>query len=92
MRPAKRDYQRTSSSVQALNDIVNHSNVLSSRLSPQSTSNLSGPLSRNEHRLSMLDLGFGKLESYTKLEKLGEGKIQKYIFFMLSNNEYFFTN
>ncbi|CAF1013173.1 unnamed protein product, partial [Didymodactylos carnosus] len=32
-----------------------------------------GQLSRNEQRLSMLDLGYGKIESYQKLEKLGEG-------------------
>jgi hypothetical protein len=34
---------------------------------------MNGQLSRNEQRLSMLDLGFGKIESYVKLEKLGEG-------------------
>jgi hypothetical protein len=63
-------YQTTSSSVYALNDALNQSNVSLSRLSPS----VGGALSRNEHRLSMLDLGFGKIESYTKLEKLGEGK------------------
>ena len=67
-------YQTTSSSVYALNDALNQSNISLSRLSPKNTSNVGGPLSRNEHRLSMLDLGFGKIESYTKLEKLGEGK------------------
>jgi hypothetical protein len=39
----------------------------------QSQSTTGGHLSRNEQRLSMLDLGYGKIESYTKLEKLGEG-------------------
>ncbi|CAF2793866.1 unnamed protein product [Rotaria sp. Silwood2] len=67
-------YQTTSSSVQALNDVLNQSNISSSsRFSPQFASSTGGPLSRNEHRLSMLDLGFGKIESYVKLEKLGEG-------------------
>ncbi|CAF0824742.1 unnamed protein product [Rotaria sp. Silwood1] len=66
-------YQTTSSSIQTLNDVLNQSNISSSRLSPQFTSSIGGPLSRNEHRLSMLDLGFGKIESYVKLEKLGEG-------------------
>ncbi|CAF3523228.1 unnamed protein product [Rotaria sordida] len=67
-------YQTTSSSIHTLNDVLNQSNISSSsRLSPQFTLNTGGPLSRNEHRLSMLDLGFGKIESYVKLEKLGEG-------------------
>jgi hypothetical protein len=70
-------YQTTSSSVHALNDVLNQSNVSLSRLSPQFTSSSGGPLSRNEHRQSMLDLGFGKIESYVKLEKLGEGKNNK---------------
>jgi hypothetical protein len=61
-------YQTTSSSVQGLNDVLHQSNGSLSHLSSQN-----GPLSRNEHRQSMLDLGYGKIESYTKLEKLGEG-------------------
>lgn len=32
-----------------------------------------GRLSRKQRRASMTELGFGKLESYSKLEKLGEG-------------------
>ena len=67
-------YKKTSLSVQGLNDILNEPSVSWSRLSPKCLSGSGGPLSRNEHRLSMLDLGFGKIESYTKLEKLGEGK------------------
>ncbi|CAF1062210.1 unnamed protein product [Adineta steineri] len=62
-------YQPGSASIQGINDVLNQSNISLSRLSPHST----GPLSRNEHRRSMLDLGFGKIESYVKLEKLGEG-------------------
>jgi hypothetical protein len=31
------------------------------------------PLSRNSRRASMSELGYGKIESYNKLEKLGEG-------------------
>jgi hypothetical protein len=80
-------YQTGSSSVQGLNDVLNQSNVSLSRLSPQFTLSTGGVLSRNEHRRSMLDLGFGKIESYVKLEKLGEGKNNEninyvYIFFV----------
>lgn len=32
-----------------------------------------GPVSRRFHHVSMSGIGFGKLESYTKLDKLGEG-------------------
>ncbi|CAF3527658.1 unnamed protein product [Rotaria socialis] len=66
-------YQTTSASVQALDEALNQSNISSSHLSPYFSSSSGGQLSRNEHRLSMLDLGFGKIESYVKLEKLGEG-------------------
>jgi hypothetical protein len=66
-------YQTTSSSVQTFNDVFNQSTASLSRLSPQFSSNTNGHLSRSEHRQSMLDLGFGKIESYVKLEKLGEG-------------------
>jgi len=66
-------YQTTSSSIQTLNDGFNHTNGSLSCLSPQFTTSSVGPLSRTEHRQSMLDLGFGKIESYVKLEKLGEG-------------------
>ena len=62
-------YQTNPSSVQAFSDVLNQSNISLSRLSPHSN----GPASRNEHRRSMLDLGFGKIESYSRLEKLGEG-------------------
>ncbi|CAF1675309.1 unnamed protein product [Adineta ricciae] len=62
-------YQTNSSSVQAFGDVLNQSNISLARLSPHSA----GPASRNEHRRSMLDLGFGKIESYSRLEKLGEG-------------------
>jgi hypothetical protein len=54
-------YQTTSSSI---HDVFNQSTGSLTHLSP---------LSRNEHRQSMLELGFGKIESYVKLEKLGEG-------------------
>jgi hypothetical protein len=57
-------YQTTSSSIHTLNDAFNQSMGSLTHLSP---------LTRNEHRQSMLELGFGKLESYVKLEKLGEG-------------------
>jgi hypothetical protein len=63
-------YQTSSLSSQTLNTPLNRSNASLSHLSPHS----GGQLSRNEHRLSMLDLGYGKIESYTRLEKLGEGK------------------
>lgn len=77
-------YQATSASVQALNDPLNQSIASSSlQLSPHFSTNTGGPLSRNEHRQSMLDLGFGKIESYVKLDKLGEGiykKIQNFLY------------
>ncbi|CAF1452419.1 unnamed protein product [Adineta steineri] len=67
-------YQTNSLSTQALNNILHQSNSSLLRLSPsQLNTSINGQLSRNEQRLSMLDLGFGKIESYVKLEKLGEG-------------------
>lgn len=67
-------YQTNSLSTQTLNNVLHQSNTSLLRLSPsQLNTSLSGQLSRNEQRLSMLDLGFGKIESYVKLEKLGEG-------------------
>ena len=69
-------YHTNSLSTQTLNNILHQSNSSLLRLSPsQLNTSLNGQLSRNEQRLSMLDLGFGKIESYVKLEKLGEGKI-----------------
>lgn len=68
-------YQTNSLSTQTLNNILHQSNSSLLRLSPsQFNTSMNGQLSRNEQRLSMLDLGFGKIESYVKLEKLGEGK------------------
>jgi hypothetical protein len=68
-------YQTNSLSTQTLNNILHQSNSSLLRLSPsQLNTSMNGQLSRNEQRLSMLDLGFGKIESYVKLEKLGEGK------------------
>ena len=67
-------YQNNSFSSYALDRSLNHSNGSLTRLSPQINLNSSGYVSRKEQRLSMLDLGYGKIESYTKLEKLGEGK------------------
>ena len=68
-------YQTNSLSTQTLNNILHQSNSSLLRLSPsQFNTSVNGQLSRNEQRLSMLDLGFGKIESYVKLEKLGEGK------------------
>lgn len=67
--PRSSNYLSTSSSVNTLNDTFNLSNGSTSVLNLTTT----GQLSRSEHRRSMLDLGFGKLESYVKLEKLGEG-------------------
>jgi hypothetical protein len=67
-------YQTNSLSTQTLNHILHQSNSSLLRLSPsQLNTSMNGQLSRNEQRLSMLDLGFGKIESYVKLEKLGEG-------------------
>lgn len=67
-------YQTNSLSTQTLNHVLNQSNSSLLRLSPsQFNTSMNGQLSRNEQRLSMLDLGFGKIESYVKLEKLGEG-------------------
>ena len=66
-------YQMTSASIHTLHDTYNHSTGSLTHLSPQFSSNTAGNLSRNEHRQSMLELGFGKIESYVKLEKLGEG-------------------
>lgn len=34
---------------------------------------LDGPLTRRSRRASLSEIGFGKIESYTKLDKLGEG-------------------
>lgn len=65
-------YQTTSSSVQTLN-VFNQSSGSLSCLSPQFSTSSNLPLSRSEHRQSMLELGYGKIESYVKLEKLGEG-------------------
>ena len=39
------------------------------------------PLNRNSRRASMSELGYGKIESYNKLDKLGEVKLKKNIFF-----------
>ncbi|CAF1609675.1 unnamed protein product [Adineta ricciae] len=67
-------YQTNSLSTQTLNNVLHQSNSSLLRLSPsQLNTSINGQLSRNEQRLSMLDLGFGKIESYVKLEKLGEG-------------------
>ncbi|UJR35762.1 hypothetical protein I4U23_028510 [Adineta vaga] len=67
-------YQTSSLSTQTLNNVLHQSNSSLLRLSPsQLNTSINGQLSRNEQRLSMLDLGFGKIESYVKLEKLGEG-------------------
>lgn len=68
-------YQTNSLSTQTLNNVLNQSNSSLVHRSPsQLNTSTNGQLSRNEQRLSMLDLGFGKIESYVKLEKLGEGK------------------
>ena len=74
--PQRSSYYHTNSlSTQTLNNILHQSNSSLLRLSPsQLNTSINGQLSRNEQRLSMLDLGFGKIESYVKLEKLGEGK------------------
>ncbi|XP_014679768.1 PREDICTED: cyclin-dependent kinase 16-like, partial [Priapulus caudatus] len=37
------------------------------------TPTLDGPLSRRVRRASLHEIGFGKLDTYTKLDKLGEG-------------------
>ena len=68
-------YQTNSLSTQTLNRVLHQSNSSLLRLSPsQLNTSTNGQLSRNEQRLSMLDLGFGRIESYIKLEKLGEGE------------------
>ena len=69
-------YQLKSFSTRALDRSVAESNTSLSRLSPYSNSSSATHQSRNEQRLSMLFRGYGKIESYTKLEKLGEGKIE----------------
>lgn len=61
------NYRVNSRSTQALDRSFNQSIPSLNALS-------NGHLSRLEYRRSMLDLGWGKLESYVKLEKLGEGK------------------
>ncbi|CAF0758326.1 unnamed protein product [Didymodactylos carnosus] len=67
-------YQTNSLSSQTLNSVINQSSSSLLRLSsPTSSVITGGQQSRNEQRLSMLDLGYGKIESYQKLEKLGEG-------------------
>ncbi|ESN92056.1 hypothetical protein HELRODRAFT_89986, partial [Helobdella robusta] len=46
-----------------------NNNYLRQNFSPLSD----GPINRRLHRESMHEIGFGKIESYTKLDKLGEG-------------------
>ncbi|XP_062522213.1 cyclin-dependent kinase 18-like [Corticium candelabrum] len=41
--------------------------------SPTSPFNLAFPMSRRGRRASLTDIGFGKVETYEKMEKLGEG-------------------
>lgn len=65
-------YHNHSFSSQTLDRSLNQSHGSLTHLNSSNTP-LAPTLSRNEHRLSMLDLGYGKLETYTKLEKLGEG-------------------
>lgn len=84
-------YQTSSLSTQALNQVLHQSNSSLLRLSPSTLNTSSiGQLSRNEQRLSMLDLGFGKIESYIKLEKLGEGKTNV-LLFSFDQNLFFFS-
>ena len=66
---SSRPFPSNSLSVQALDRSLN-----------QSSSSLFAHLSRTEQRRSMLDLGWGKIESYIKLEKLGEGFSFSFIF------------
>ncbi|XP_068026594.1 LOW QUALITY PROTEIN: cyclin-dependent kinase 16 [Melanerpes formicivorus] len=40
---------------------------------PEASLGLPGPLSRRLRRVSLSEIGFGKLETYIKLDKLGEG-------------------
>jgi hypothetical protein len=49
--------------------------------STMSTIMMLKPLNRNSRRASMSELGYGKIESYNKLEKLGEVRTVSYIFF-----------
>jgi hypothetical protein len=56
----------------SINPVPNCNNKKSSSLST-SISCFMKPLNRNSRRASMSELGYGKIESYKRLEKLGEG-------------------
>ena len=69
-------YKPTWFSMHALDRPLDKSNTSPSNLSPYNNAGSATHQSRNEQRLSMLCRGYGKIESYTKLEKLGEGKTE----------------
>ena len=64
-------------SYQSLSSVNAYSNDVGALATTKSTNKLnnfliSKPLNRNSRRASMSELGYGKIESYNKLEKLGE--------------------
>ncbi|XP_077541854.1 cyclin-dependent kinase 16-like isoform X5 [Haemaphysalis longicornis] len=73
MRPKTNNNRRTSQS-----DISKRLSLPADLRLPESFLNkqqqvLDGPLSRSVRRQSLSEIGFGKMETYTKLDKLGEG-------------------
>jgi hypothetical protein len=62
------DHAHQVQSYQSLSSMANQPEAVSKRALL-----LMKPLSRNSRRASMSELGYGKIESYNKLEKLGEG-------------------
>ncbi|XP_077541849.1 cyclin-dependent kinase 16-like isoform X1 [Haemaphysalis longicornis] len=74
MRPKTNNNRRTSQQ----SDISKRLSLPADLRLPESFLNkqqqvLDGPLSRSVRRQSLSEIGFGKMETYTKLDKLGEG-------------------
>ena len=59
-------------SFQSLSHMNESASSASSSARPISTMLMMKPLNRNSRRASMSELGYGKIESYNKLDKLGE--------------------
>ena len=62
-------------------------------LAKQSSSSpiFDGPLTRTNRRQSLSEIGFGRMETYTKLDKLGEVSFYNQIYFLISWNFFFFV-
>ncbi|XP_005533750.1 PREDICTED: cyclin-dependent kinase 16 [Pseudopodoces humilis] len=64
-----RQHPRTS----ACEDVTKRLSLPADTRLPEGGLGLPGPLSRRLRRVSLSEIGFGKLETYVKLDKLGEG-------------------